>query len=291
MSKKKISFIVNPISGTIKGKRFENEIKDVFSPENYKLEILYTSYRGHASEIAQSLRNDNIIIVVVGGDGTVNEVAKELLNSDTAILGIIPMGSGNGLARTLGLPLDLKKALQRIKNGTRILIDTCSFNGIPFFCTAGIAFDAAVAKDFDNLPSRGLRTYFQASYRQFIKHEKRKVSIRIDDKLIEEDLFMFTIANAEQYGYGAKISPNSSLTDGIIELVLVKDLNLAQLAEFTLRLFLGNVHKLKGARIIKTDQIVSIKTDSKIAHLDGEPISFDGQVDIKVHKKSLAIIS
>jgi len=291
LNNKKITFIINPISGTVKGKLFEEDILSFFPINEHSTELIYTKHRGHGSELAKPLKDKAVTVVVIGGDGSVNEVAKELINSKTASLGIVPMGSGNGLARTLGLPLDLNKALQRIKDGSRIEIDTCSFNKQPFFCTAGIAFDAAVAKDFDELPTRGVKTYFQASYRQFLEYKNTRVRINMNNQSFQEDLFLLTIANAEQYGYGAKISPNSSLTDGLMELVLVKDLSLAQFTEFTLRLFSGSIHKLKEAQVIKSSESIFIQTDSKIAHLDGEPIEFNGEAEVNIHPKSLGIIS
>ncbi len=283
-------FIINPISGTVKGKHFENEIHQVFPKENYDVQICFTEYRGHASEIAEELSREECVIVAVGGDGTINEVGKKLLYSKTASLGIIPMGSGNGLARSLSIPLELREALRHIKKGEPVSVDTCSFNGIPFFCTAGIAFDALVAKDFDELPQRGLKTYFQASFRQFRAYKPLHITAEINGEVVSRELFMLAIANAKQYGYGVKISPLSSLTDGKLEIVLVEKMNYAEFAEFTLRLFLGTVQNFKYSKVIQTDKEVRLLSKSKWAHLDGEPLEFGGEAVIRIHPSSLRII-
>ncbi|MFK7755720.1 MAG: diacylglycerol kinase family protein [Flavobacteriales bacterium] len=291
MNKKKLIFIINPISGTVKGKDLKGVIYDEFHSDEFDIDIFHTTHPGHASELAKSAKDLNANIVAVGGDGTINEVGKELLNSDSATMGIIPMGSGNGLARSLGIPLEVRAALQRLKTGTARLIDTCCFNQTPFFCTAGVAFDALVAKDFDELPTRGIKTYFQASYRQFVKYKPITITAKINGETITQKPFMLTVANAQQYGYGVKINPSSSLSDGVMEVISVEEMNLAGFAEFTLRLFLGTVPNFKHSKVIQTSEPINITTESTIAHLDGEPIEFNGTAVIRIHPKSLRIIS
>ncbi len=291
MIKKKLIFIINPISGIVKGKDLKDVIYDEFSSDKFDIEILHTTHAGHGSEIARTFKGQIVTIVAVGGDGTINEIGKELLHSGTADMAIIPMGSGNGLARSLGIPLEVRSALQLIKTGSVKLIDTCCFNEIPFFCTAGVAFDALVAKDFDELPTRGIKTYFQASYRQFKKYKPKEIITEIDGKITVNKPFMLTVANAQQYGYGVKINPSSSLLDGKMEVISIDKMNLAGFAEFTLRLFLGTVPKFKHSEVTVTSNPIHLKTASNIAHLDGEPIQFNGKAIIRIHPKSLRIIS
>lgn len=291
LNKKKLIFIINPISGTVKGKHLKDVIYDEISTEEFEVEIRHTAYAGHASEIAHSYKKQNVTLVAVGGDGTINEVGKELLNSKSASLGIIPMGSGNGLARSLGIPLEVRPALQRVKKGKAQLIDTCCFNQLPFFCTAGVAFDALVAKDFDELPTRGIKTYFQASYRQFVKYKPLAITTEINGETTTQKPFMLTVANAQQYGYGVKINPASSLSDGKMEVISIEKMNLAGFAEFTLRLFLGTVPNFKHAKVTHTSETIHLKTESRLAHLDGEPIEFNGEAVIRIHPKSLSIIT
>lgn len=285
-----MTFIINPISGTVKGKNFKDEILQLFPTKEYKIKIIFTKFRGHASDVAKNLFNYQGVVVVAGGDGTINEVAKELLYSETVSLGIIPMGSGNGLARSLGISLNLKEALLQIKHGKNTLIDTCSFNGQPFFCTAGIGFDALVAKDFDELPQRGLKTYFQASFRQFIKYKGTAISTKINGTKSNKHLFMIAVANANQYGYGAKINPISSLTDGKMEIVMVDNMSFPEFAEFTFRLFLGTIQNFRNSKIIQSENEIVIESESRIAHLDGEPVAFNGRALINIHPNSLRLI-
>ena len=273
-----------------KGRTITELLHEMFPAEEFEVIIHLTEYRNHASELAKTYANKNCTIVAIGGDGTINEVAKELLNSKTTSLGIVPMGSGNGLARSLRIPLDTKDALQRIKDGNPVIIDTCSFNDIPFFCTAGIAFDAEVAKDFDQLPTRGLKTYFQASYRQFNKFKGTDISVKLNNELIQGKFFMMAFANAEQYGYGAKINPQASLTDGILEVMIIDQLNILQFGEFTSRLFLGTLKNFKSCQTIKTAKDITLTSDSKLAHLDGEPTEFNGTATVKIHPHSLSLI-
>lgn len=290
MDKKQFIFIANPISGMKKGASISELISEVFPAEECEVTVHLTEYRNHASELAKSYSDSNCTVVAIGGDGTINEVAKELLNSKTASLGIVPTGSGNGLARSLRIPLNSRKALQRIKDGKSTKVDTCTFNDIPFFCTAGVAFDAKVAEDFDELPTRGLRTYFQASYRQFKKFKGTQITAKINGQEVKGEFFMMAFANAEQYGYGAKINPAASLQDGLIEIAIIRKLNLLKFGEFTTRLFSGTVQGFSHCETLQSSDEITISTESTLAHLDGEPLHFNGEAVIKIHPESLRIL-
>jgi len=262
----------------------------LFSSDQWKIEIKYTTRKNHAYEMASDLKDSQDVIAACGGDGTVNEVGRALVNSTKTALAIVPCGSGNGLARSLGIPLDPSKALQRIKEGEKEPIDTCTFNDQPFFCVAGIGFDAEVAQDFDKLPTRGLKTYALAVWRQFKKFKKPFIDFIVNGRSHRGEHFMLVIANATQYGYGAQINPLSNLTDGELEIIVVKNLSIPKFTEFSIRLFLGTLPNFKSSEIIKSADPIVISSSSKLAHLDGEPIKFTGSATVKVHPRSLLII-
>ncbi len=285
-----MTFIINATSGTTSKESLVQRLQEHFGPE-VTSHIHFTAYPNHASELAVQWRSESDLIIVAGGDGTVNEVARELIHQDNVALGIIPVGSGNGLARSLGISLRLDKALNQIKNGNISSIDTCTFNDVPFFCTAGLGFDASVAKDFDELPSRGIKTYIQACLRQYINFNKPTIQLQTENDSIDSELFMLTVANAEQFGYGAKISPNSSLSDGCLEVVMIKEIQPHFLADFGIKLFLGNLSESNYTEVLKVRNSLTIKTNSKLAHLDGDPFNFNGEASIKVIPRSLRVIS
>ncbi len=212
--RKKVQAIINPISGVGSKRKVPEMIQDEFQSDKYELKISFTEYAGHASNLTQqAIEEDTHIILVVGGDGTVNEVAKSMINSD-ATLGIIPKGSGNGLARELHIPMDVRKALEVVQKGHKITIDSCRANGRVFFTTCGVGFDAAVSQKFANEKHRGTLTYLKNTIEEYLSYKPQEYELLIDDTIWEEKAFLVVCANASQYGNNAFIassSHNSSL--------------------------------------------------------------------------------
>lgn len=287
----KILFIINPISGG-KDKTFlEKYIPDYYSKLkiNTVIRILFTEYGGHAREIASTYKNDYDKIVAVGGDGTMNEVAGALVNSDVAF-GIIPTGSGNGLARHLSISLKLDKALSTIVNGKQDKIDCGIINDNFFFCTCGVGFDAHIGHVFAHTSKRGFLSYLKLVLREFWKYKPEEYNVIIDGKVYTKKAFVITVANASQYGNNAFIAPLAKLEDGLLDVVVLKPFCLFHVPGLVLRIFSKTMHKSRLVEIIKAKKIRFSHIKSGEAHFDGEPYNCGNEVKIKVIVSALNII-
>lgn len=278
-------FVMNPMSGTTTPAQ-KNKIKQIVSklPES---QLFFTEYVGHATEIAQRAVREGVSkVVAIGGDGTVNEVGRGLIDSETA-LAIVPIGSGNGLARHLKIPLKIDKAIQFAVSQSAVLMDVCFLNDIPFFCTAGVGFDAEVAHEFAKQNSRGLKTYARMALKSFRTYKPETFQIDNEDKTV----FAITFANATQYGNNAMISPKSKIDDGLIEMVLLKPFPFGAAPIIGVRLFRGT---LPNSRYIetKTGELFSLKSDKNfLIHYDGEPHQLTtNELNVNIKKQSLKVI-
>ena len=250
--------------------------------------LIFTEYVGHATEIARKAVLEGVQkVVAIGGDGTVNEVARGLIDSETA-LGIVPIGSGNGLARHLKIPLKTEKAIQFAANQSFALMDVCFLNEIPFFCTAGVGFDAEVAREFSKQPSRGLKTYAKMALKSF---RTFKPEIYRFDNQEDKTAFAITFANATQYGNNAMISPKSKINDGLIEMVVLKPFPFGAAPIIGVRLFRGT---LPNSRYIEMESGKEFSLKSKkdfLIHYDGEPLQLNtNEIKVSIQKQSLKVI-
>ena len=250
--------------------------------------LIFTEYVGHATEIARKAVLEGVQkVVAIGGDGTVNEVARGLIDSETA-LGIVPIGSGNGLARHLKIPLKTEKAIQFAANQSFALMDVCFLNEIPFFCTAGVGFDAEVAREFSKQPSRGLKTYAKMALKSF---RTFKPEVYRFDNQEDKTAFAITFANATQYGNNAMISPKSKINDGLIEMVVLKPFPFGAAPIIGVRLFRGT---LPNSRYIEMESGKEFSLKSKkdfLIHYDGEPLQLNtNEIKVSIQKQSLKVI-
>lgn len=284
---KHIHFIINPNSGP----RRSGSITAIIEKEmvgKYKWSISLTERAKHATELALEAVAKNVdAVVAVGGDGTVNEVGKGLIGTDTP-LGIIPTGSGNGFARHLKLPLADQAALQRIMIFETLKIDTATLNGIPFLATAGIGFDAKVGWRFSEYERRGLTSYVMASADTFINYKPQTFQLIIDDKELEREAFLINFANAGQYGNNAWIAPSASLTDGMLNVCILKKFPRPQAPEILFRIFNKQIESSKFYEQILARKI-TVKNPGKI-HIDGEPMQGFDQLEIAINPNSLRVI-
>ena len=268
-------FIYNPTAGSL-SKREKKQIVEYLNriPDST---LHFTKSPGDGSIIAKELILSNASkVIVVGGDGSVNEVAKVLTKSNIP-MGIIPIGSGNGLARHLKIPMDFYKAVDLSLSGISNHIDIGCINEYMFFCTAGIGFDANVAHHFSKSKKRGLLNYIISSVITFFKYKPIKISI---NKSNEEKLFSCTVANANQFGNNAYISPYSSLTDGKLELVKISHANIYHMFILVYRMFKGNIHISNKVSISTFDKL-EIKCQKKIPiHFDGEAIYSESDTSV-----------
>lgn len=283
-----IYIIYNPISGN-KGNSYRAKIEEQLQNiPNSK--IFKTAYANHAEELTKSIVAENPEkIIVIGGDGTINEVAKQLIAKEIP-LGIIPMGSGNGLARHLGISLDFHKSLALAINSLNYqTIDVAFFNEKPFFCTAGIGFDAEVANNFSKRKGRGLLNYIFASLA--VNCYYKNIEVKFENQEYYSTYFSITFANANQFGNNAFISPGSNLMDNKFELVTVKPLNILEKVKLGISLFLKSIHKHQKVTITSISSCSLQVNNANYYHLDGETFSLTkNSVNIKIVPKSLKII-
>lgn len=286
---RKILFIVNPNAGKkISGKLIETIRKEL--PENITKEIIIWEDRAHFEEITKKLRTDNYTdAIAVGGDGTVNQVAKSILNTNIA-LGIVPAGSGNGLARSLGISVKTETAIKQIAKGKTEFIDCGTVNDIPFFCTSGVGFDAHIGKLFATSVKRGLQSYVKITFRELFAYKEQNYTIKLDGKEISRKAFLITVANAGQYGNDFYIAPHAKLNDGIFHVVVLKPFNLLQAVGIVMKIM---QRKANESRFIETftGKEISItrdKTDS--IHYDGEPESLGTELKYTLLPRSLKVI-
>ena len=248
----------------------------------------FTEYSGHGGELAKlAISQQASKIIVVGGDGTINEVASELIHTKIP-LGINPIGSGNGLARHLNIPMDFKSALNMALQGENKVIDSLTWNSKPFFCTAGIGFDAYVAEAFSKTQHRGFLNYIKSTLRSSLTY----VPIEIEINNQTEYVFSLSIANANQFGNNAYISPLSNIQDALFEVVKVSPLHIIEKAQLGIRLFLKTIQSHPKV-VTKSLDIFEFSIKKGICyHIDGESlISDENFVKINIIPKSLVVVN
>jgi len=288
--KAKIKFIINPISGVNDKRNIPQLIEEHIDRDLFDHEIVYTKRRNHAYHIANAASRKGFdIVVAVGGDGSVHEVGTALIGSKTK-LAIIPIGSGNGLARHLNIPLNVKDAILCINEGRAIQMDTVKVNDKAFLGVGGYGFDAVVAKEFDKGPKRGLIGYIRTIIREFFKYNPLNVSIDVDGKVKTLPVVLCTVANSSQFGNGFTVSPESDVTDGEFELCILKPLSLWNLPSIAIYFFRKRSHKSRFSEVIRFKN-ARIQLSKQIAHYDGEPIkNVKKELIVSVVPKSLNIV-
>lgn len=289
--KKKIVFIVNPISGTGSKDIIPPLIERHIDAEMNDCEIAFTEYAGHASEIAQRCVDDGIdIAVAVGGDGTVNEVARVLADSNTA-LGIIPCGSGNGLARHLMLPMNLKGALELINDATIHELDYGDINGRPFFCTCGMGFDAFISQKFAVAGKRGPLTYIENVLKEGLKYEPETYELTLDGKTGESHkAFLLSVANASQYGNDAYIAPQASMSDGFLDVVIMEPFDILEAPQVGIDLMNKTLDRHSKIKCFKAKDILIHRSQPGVIHYDGDPVEDGTDLHISLHHKGIRIV-
>ncbi len=289
--KRKILFVINPISGGKSKYNFPDKIDKYLDKSKFDAECVFTEYNGHGSILAaEAIKNGIEILVAVGGDGTINEVATEVDGTDK-LMGIIPFGSGNGLARSLGIPLKEVQAIKRINKLHISKIDTGTFNGRKFFNMAGIGFDAQISARFAENVKRGLRNYIKIAFSEVSNYRSQNYHLQIDGKEYEYKAFMISIANSSQYGNNAHISPFASLNDGLLDICILRPFPLYKFPALALRMFRKNTHKSNYLEIIQGSEIIIRREREAAAHLDGEPFNMGTELSIGINPKSLNILN
>ena len=289
--KRTITFIINPISGTHSKDAMPELIQQTIDAEKFDVDVRLTEYAGHASEIArQCVAQGTDIVVAVGGDGTINEVARSLVHTQTA-LGIIPCGSGNGLARHLMLPLDIKKALEIINQCHIEAFDYGVINGLPFFCTCGMGFDAFISLKFAEAGKRGPITYVENVLKEGLKYKPETYEIIDDSGTARYKAFLIACANASQYGNNAYIAPGATMKDGQMDVIIMEPFNALDAPQIAADLFmktLGNNSKIKTFR---TKHLHIRRQEPGAIHYDGDPIMTGTDIDVHIEHQGIRILT
>ena len=289
-AKRKYLTIINPHSGTSRKTSIPELAYNILSENGSELYFVYTNEQGHVAQIIDDVATQGFDVVIgVGGDGTINEVADAVRPTDMT-MGIIPMGSGNGLARSLDIPMDPEAALEVIRKGYIKRIDCCEANGIPFFVTFGVGFDAQVTASYDQKSFRGPLSYVLSTVDQFIKHKSSLYRLHLNGEVIEQKAFLVTCANADQYGNNAIIAPEAELDDGLFDVVVIRNMSLLKAPQVAINLFTKNINESASIDIYRTDHLVIEREEEDYAQVDGELLELGRRIEITIQKQQLPIL-
>ena len=291
---KNIAFIINPISGAQETQNAKRKlpklIMQTLDSNQWLPNIVFTERAGHATELArQFARMGFDAVVAVGGDGTVNEVAQGLRDTKTA-LGILPMGSGNGFARHLNIPIRPNKALEMINHSEPISVDYGLANGKLFVSTCGTGFDALIADHFAGSNKRGFKTYLQNVLKDVFSYQPETYRIIGEGFDITHKAFMITFANANQFGYEALIAPKASVQDGKMDIMLMSSHALLGSAGLALRLFAGSIDDSHFMDTIRAKEVTVERETKGPFHIDGDPVEMEKDIHIKIVEDGLRVL-
>ena len=290
--KKRILFIINPISGIKRIVNFERIIQRKIDHTKFDVSIRYTEYKGHGSLLArEAVENRTDIVVAVGGDGTINEIATQLVHTDT-IMGIIPAGSGNGMAFHLNIPIVATKAVKVINKLKTTKIDVCKLNDYHFFSVAGIGFDAKVAYDFNSEKHRGFNNYLKQVIKNYLHYKQDLFRISYSDTTIDKEAFFITFANSSQWGFNIKMAPFASIQDGLVDVCIFHKPPFYMILPTAGNLLTNQIDKDPITEYIHCSQVdISTKDGLPIyLHIDGDAVEPTKEVHVRVIPKALNMI-
>lgn len=268
------------MAGTRSKRGLEEAVAKCLAPLGFRLQTLYTGGSGDAREFAAKAAADGVEMVVsAGGDGTVNEIADSLSHSSTA-LGILPLGSGNGLARSLGIPQDVGEALKIIAAGHTVMSDRGIVDGHPFYCTFGVGFDAAVSEKFAGMKRRGRTTYVRSVFREFLKYQSQPYAISIGGRVITEKAFLIAVCNASQYGNNAYIAPRAKLTDGLLDITVIHSGSPLSTVLVGVDLLAGSLDRNTRIDTFRVSAATITRLEAGPVHIDGDPSTLGRTLDI-----------
>lgn len=288
---RQVVFVINPKAGTQNKISVSGQIDQYLESSSIDYSLKFTEAPGHAHQLTKdAVTSGASLVVAVGGDGTMNECASALVNTDTN-LGLIPMGSGNGLARDLGYSMNIRKSIEVINHGKCKSIDCGSANGKLFFCTAGLGFDATVSSKFRELPTRGFKGYLKTAFKELLSYNCQFYHIQYNGTKTLERAFSVTFANACQFGNNAYISPAADPSDGLLDLCIVKAFPKYRALEMVYRLFSGSIHKSRYTLIHQVKKVQVHCPQPSFLHLDGETESLTkGELTIEVMPAALSVL-
>lgn len=287
---KKIAFIINPYSGTGKKEDLPGIIRKELGTQFSSPEIVFTEYRGHGTDLAKAFVAKGFdIVVAVGGDGTVNEIARSLVHTNTS-LGIIPIGSGNGLARHLGIPMSSRKAVEQLNHSESVLMDYGLINERPFFCTCGTGFDAYVSTEFAKGKKRGIMSYIEKIITGYFSYKSQNYHLVGKGIDLNVKAFVLTFANASQWGNNAYIAPQASVQDGRLDISIMSNFPIIAIPTLALQLFAKTIDKDLFVTTLRTDSISLRREESGPFHYDGEPYEEGKEIHVKMVADGLKVL-
>lgn len=289
-NRKKALVIINPISGTGSKDQLPTLVTTMLQPSIWDVLLCFTEYPGHATELAHDAITEGYhTVVAIGGDGTINEVASALVDTDVA-LGIVPCGSGNGLGRHLHISNNAHVALSIINEGHVEKIDYCTVNSKPFFCTSGVGFDAQVSANFAQAGTRGMATYMKTTINTFFKYRGEDFKLTIDGKVVNEKAFVITCCNAAQYGNNAFIAPRASIQDGLIDVTVIHNFNFVNGSILGLRMLTNHLEQDSHVKFYRGKHIIIERPTADIIQIDGDPQKMPARLEFNCVPKGLNVI-
>lgn len=290
MSKKKVLYVINPRSGVGRKSTIEKEIKVRTDTDKIDFDIVYTTHRGHATELATRSRNVLDAVIAVGGDGTVNEVGTGLIGSRTA-LGIIPCGSGNGLARELDIPLRTSSAIDVINELDMRKIDTLKVANRYSLNVAGIGFDAYISHLFANKKTRGPLQYMNLIAKEFPVYKPASYVLDLGGDIFQRTAFLISFANSSQWGNNIHIAPNACLDDGLMDVCMVSEFPNMAIPSLIISLLSQSIDSNKYDEMIRASHVTLHNDEELWGHVDGEPVILPPHASIEVIPLSLNVIT
>ena len=289
--KKRIIFVVNPISGTQGKKAILKCIDERLDRSIYDYLIVKTEYAGHATQIAANAVREKVdVVVAIGGDGTINEIARSLVHTETA-LGIIPCGSGNGLARHLRIPMEPKAAIDVINRGYELCIDYGKINNILFFCTCGVGFDAFISLKFADSGKRGLLTYLENTLHESLRYQPETYEIENEEGTVKYKAWLIACGNASQYGNDAYITPQASLTDGLMDVTIMEPFTVLDVPSLSFQLFNKTIDQNSRVKTMRAKKIKIHRTNDGVMHFDGDPLMAGKELEVEIIPSGLRVIA
>jgi len=287
----KARFIFNPCSGhNARNPYLLEHTREFISDHQLNANVVLTERPRHATELAKRAIGEGCqLVVAIGGDGTLNEVASALVGTETA-LGLIPCGSGNGLGRHLGIPGPGKGAFRTLLNGEPRAIDTGSVNGIPFFNAMGIGFDAEISHRFNQLKRRGLAAYVRTTVAAYFSYRPQPCTIRNGEQTLTTPAFIVSIANSDQYGNDCFIAPGAQVDDGRLDMTIVKQVGLIGILPLAVRLFTRSIGGSRSVQRLAGSHFVIERQAAGLIHTDGETHQTGAIVEVSVQPKSLRVL-
>lgn len=291
MGNRKALLIINPISGTGNKAGLDIRVKERLADCGVDVDTVWTRASGDATELAhEAIATGYDIVMAAGGDGTINETAKALCGSNVT-MGIIPCGSGNGLARHLNIPVDIRGALEVIAAGREEVCDHGTANGKPFFCTFGAGFDAAVSHKFARSKHRGKMTYIKNTLREFVSYRPEEYVISANGQVLTEKAFVVAVCNASQYGNNAYIAPHASMNDGLLDVTIIHSGNMLTRAMVGIDLMAGSIDKNMLINTFRASSLTIKRKNPGPVHIDGEPEIYGSDIEIECCPHRLKIFT